>query len=159
MSAKIYAQRMLNPFHGVVNVVESQGADAVSRDGVTWNLYVHGDRESVTENGQQYQVQTPDIRFGTWTDAEGLSRAPVRSVGDYDSIELRGLQLLDGIKRNTAKLPFPLADRWELWLLGAASRLPIALIGSAVGCRALRKPRCQCSGFLLSSTSPSHRGG
>ena len=36
--ARLYSQRMLNRFHGIVNVAEIAGADAVWRDGVDWTL-------------------------------------------------------------------------------------------------------------------------
>jgi hypothetical protein len=41
-----YSQRMLNPYHGLVQVVEIDGADAVSRDGLTWTLYLQGEQEA-----------------------------------------------------------------------------------------------------------------
>ena len=61
-----YSHRMLNPFHGTVNVVDIGGADAVSRDGVHWALYLQGqvDRE-LADDGSPFEVALPDIKFGT----------------------------------------------------------------------------------------------
>lgn len=35
-----YAQRLLNPFRGVMKIIEHQGAEAVTTDGVQWDIYV-----------------------------------------------------------------------------------------------------------------------
>jgi hypothetical protein len=130
IDAEIYAERMLNPFHGVVNVVEISGADAVSRDGRIWTLYVHGERATL-EDDPWTGVQTPDTKFGIWSASDGLRRAPVRSSADYATLQSRGLQLLAAVEHNSRRLPFPLVDRHELWLLDAKTRLPLALLQSA----------------------------
>jgi hypothetical protein len=46
---RYYSQRMLNPDHGMVNVVELTGADAVSRDCVNWTLYIQGGSEEAAD--------------------------------------------------------------------------------------------------------------
>jgi hypothetical protein len=40
----LYSQRLLNPFRGIMNVVEMPDADAVTIDASHWDLYV-GDTE------------------------------------------------------------------------------------------------------------------
>ena len=130
--AHCYGQRMLNPFHGVLNAIEIDGADAVTRDGVEWSLYLKGENEAERlEDGSECVFSTPDIKFGTWSVSGGLKRAPVRAVVDYEHIEWRGLRLLDCVKRFAPLAPFPLRDLYELWLLDAATGLPLALIDSA----------------------------
>ncbi len=128
---RCYSHRMLNPFHGTVNLVEIEGADAVTRDGVHWSLYIQGgvDRE-LDDQGNAFEVELPDIKFGTWSAAAGLRRSPVRSVVDYQWLDALGSQLLEAVKRRADRLPFPLEDRYELWLLDGQSGLPLALLDS-----------------------------
>ena len=40
MELECYAQRLLNPFRGVMNIIAYQGAEAVTTDGVHWDIYV-----------------------------------------------------------------------------------------------------------------------
>jgi hypothetical protein len=35
-----YSQRMLNPYRGIMNVLDMGTADAVTTDGITWTLYL-----------------------------------------------------------------------------------------------------------------------
>jgi len=125
-----YSQRMLNPFHGLMSVVKIPLADAVSTDGVNWILYVW-DEELLGAGGEEGKaIEVPDIKYGTWSASEGLQRAPVRSTQDYSLIQDKGDALLAAIKANLSALPFPLEDRFELWLLDSAG-LPLALVDSA----------------------------
>ncbi|MEN8175983.1 MAG: hypothetical protein ABFS23_09485 [Pseudomonadota bacterium] len=138
---KKYAQRMLNPYHGIINVVEIEGADAVTRDGVEWMLYLQGAaEEDQLEDGTLNLCPMPDIKYGTWSEATGLKRAPVRSVVDFESVEARGQTLLSAVKSSTPDGPFPLTDCYELWLLESGSRRPIALLEST--CESSGDPSC-----------------
>ncbi len=122
---KYYSQRMLNPFHGIVNAVEIAGADAVSRDGLHWSLYV----QHVDEDGAHY----PDIKFGDWSEVDGLKRYPIRYIADYSALDRKGEKLLQTIRALQDELPFPAADCYELWLMDKARLQPMALVGSACG--------------------------
>lgn len=137
----LYSQRMLNPFHGIVNVLELYDADAVSRDGVNWALFIRGDREfEEGENGTLIPVETPDIKFGDWSREQGLRRAPVRFVTDYDRLDALGMHLLEAVREHSDELPFPLCDHYEFWLLHGGSGLPLALLDSACNPMKLEMP-------------------
>ncbi len=126
-----YSQRMLNPFHGIVNVIEIAGADAVSSDGENWTLFVHGEHETAElADGTRQEVETPDVKFGVWSARQGLRRAPIRNAADYEFVDHVGRYLLEVIRQHAAMVPFPLRDRYELWLLDSAFDLPLALIDS-----------------------------
>src|SRR3569832_1121778 len=43
MQIECYAQRLLNPFRGVVHTIRYQSAEAVTTDGVEWDIYVAND--------------------------------------------------------------------------------------------------------------------
>jgi len=135
MTAQRYSQRMLNPFHGMVNVVEIPGADAVTRDGVSWTLYIQGGTETEQlGDGSSGKIPLPDIKFGSWTRAEGLRRAPVRYVTDYQLIDAVGNRLLEEVKQAIGRLPFSQRDWYELWLLDDRDALPLALLQSRCHC-------------------------
>lgn len=129
---RCYSQRMLNPFHGIVNMVEVDGADAVCCDGESWTLFVHGEQEfALMEDGSRRPIETPDVKFGVWSEREGLQRSPVRNPVDYGFVDHVGRYLLDVVKDKSCEIPFPLQDRYELWLLDGAFELPLVLIASA----------------------------
>jgi len=123
---------MLNPFRGIVNMVEIDGADAVCCDGESWTLFVHGEKEvAVMSDGSRRTIETPDIKFGVWSEQEGLHRSPVRNPADYGFVDHVGRYLLDVVKDKCRDIPFLLTDRYELWLLDRAFDLPLVLISSA----------------------------
>lgn len=127
-----YSQRLVNPFRGILSVVETEDADAVSSDGLHWALYIHGETETVRMNdGTLREVMLPDIKFGDWTQRDGLKRAPVRNVADLSRLDAIGSHLLEAVKNSVTQLPFPLRDQDELWLLDTQAR-PLALLGVAV---------------------------
>ena len=123
-----YSQRMLNPFHGIVNVIEINGADAVCSDGETWTLVVHGEKEFA--DGSRQEDETPDVKYGVWSRRQGLKRAPIRNEADYAFVDRIGRYLLEVIRQQACMMPFPLRDRYELWLLDRAFDLPLTLIES-----------------------------
>ncbi len=141
IKATCYSQRMLNPFRGVVNVMEIAGADAVSRDGEQWILFVQGEREEQWVEGRIQEVETPDVKFGTWSPSGGLRRAPVRYVTAYDGacIATVGGQLLEAVQAHAEAVPFPLRDRFELWLLDRTGA-PLVLLDSACTADGLAAP-------------------
>ncbi len=129
---RCFGERMTNPFHGVAQVVETPGAEAVSRDGVQWTLYVRGEPQwERREDGGLCRVELPDVRFGKWSRDRGLQRAPVRSILDLGRVEYEGGRLLAILEKAAEQLPFPPADRYERWLLDCSGR-PLALLESRV---------------------------
>jgi hypothetical protein len=158
--AQCYSQRLVNPFRGILSVVETEDADAVSSDGVHWSLYIHGETEDVRmSDGSLRDVVLPDIKFGDWSAKDGLKRAPVRNVADMNRIDAIGSHLLEAVKRVCRNLPFPLRDQDELWLLDSQDR-PLALLHVAVTEGERETPRSlawrpgELAKTQFSSTSP-----
>jgi hypothetical protein len=53
-----YAQRLLNPFRGMLHTVAYASAEAVSTDGVHWDIYVRNDQlVGDLENSSNVQQQ------------------------------------------------------------------------------------------------------
>jgi len=129
-----YAQRMLNPFHGVMHIVKLYWSEAVTTDGINWTLYIRGERFyddlHSPEQAAAMQITVPDIKYGTWSEQQGLKRSPVRLPTLYDEIELEGQTLLQTLISKLSQLPFEFQDCQELWLIDENSGKPLALLAS-----------------------------
>ncbi len=128
MSIVCYAQRLLNPFRGVVNVIRYQAAEAVTLDGVHWDIYVANE---ALRAGLKGKAQISDIRYGNWSEAEGLRRGPIYPSDDFKRMEVQGQIVYDYLREHHRDVPFAFVDRHELWLLDEEQR-PLALIHSVL---------------------------
>jgi hypothetical protein len=127
---KLFSQRLLNPFRGALNIVSYASAEAVTTDGVHWDIYVRND-ELVKDLEDSYKVQTSDIRYGSWSAENNLKRGPVFPSDDFKRLEEMGAVVYEHLLNVHQQVPFPLKDQYELWLLDK-DRLPLALLDSAV---------------------------
>ncbi|HSH29840.1 MAG TPA: hypothetical protein VK971_08030 [Thiohalobacter sp.] len=105
--ARYYSIRRFCPYQGVIQVVDVGQARAYSTDGRHW----------------QVRVQSASGRL-RWhaTDCD---------AGDLASRETNADQLMRALNERPS-IPFPLADRFELWLLHRETRLPLAIVKSRV---------------------------
>lgn len=129
MSMECYAQRLLNPFRGAVHVIRYASAEAVTTDGVHWDIYVSNDA-LLRDLPQDCRVQTSDIRYGSWSAAQGLKRGPINLYDDFLAMEEMGARVYEHLVRMHERVPFPYADNLELWLLDESAQ-PLALLASA----------------------------
>lgn len=109
---RCYSLRRLSPYLGTVQIVEMTGARAMSPDGLTWQVQI---QNRVTAAGGRSRYST----HGIW-----------RADGSGDLTGTEGAQPYMDALQNLPRLPFPLADRLELWLLDAGDGLPLALLKS-----------------------------
>jgi hypothetical protein len=79
-------------------------------------------------DGRRHEVETPEVKYGVWSRQQGLKRAPVRNAADYEFVDHIGRYLIEIIRQQARRMPFPLRDHYELWLLDSAFDLPLALI-------------------------------
>ena len=129
MAFECYAQRLLNPFRGVINTIRHESAEAVTADGVQWDIYVSN--ESLQRNlAGRGRAQVSDIRYGRWSAAKGLKRGPIFPSEDFRAMEAMGTVVFNHLLSVHQQVPFPFTDIFELWLLDKQSR-PLALIDSA----------------------------
>ncbi len=132
MHTRCYAARRLNPFLGVVQVLETPDARAISINGINWQIQVEAERPEHTWGSlNQHSSETQFFRFGMWTEKTGLSRVPVNPILDMGSMLAAAGRLTEVLHQNLAALPFPLEDRFELWLMDGKNR-PLALLASSV---------------------------
>jgi hypothetical protein len=125
-----YAQRLLSPFRGSMHTIKYEAAEAVTLDGVHWDIYVSNDflLEGLDVNRW---TQITDIRFGSWSLQHGLKRGPIYPSDDFLRMEEMGAIVYQHLTQIHDQVPFPFRDHFELWLLDSEG-LPLALLDSAI---------------------------
>ena len=136
MDFECYAQRLLNPFRGVINTIRHESAEAVTADGVQWDIYVSNESLQRDLAGRG-RAQVSDIRYGRWSAANGLKRGPIFPSEDFREMEAMGTVVFNHLLNVHEQIPFPFTDIFELWLLDKESR-PLALIDSASELEAIK---------------------
>lgn len=129
MQIECYAQRLLNPFRGVVHTVRYQSAEAVTTDGIEWDIYVANDAllEGLGRAGRRAQIS--DIRYGHWSAEKGLKRGPLFPSEDFKRLENMGAVVYENLLLLHRDVPFAFRDPFELWLLDRHDQ-PLALLHS-----------------------------
>ncbi len=129
MQIECYAQRLLNPFRGVVHTIRFQSAEAVTTDGIEWDIYVANDAllDGLGRAGKRAQIS--DIRYGHWSAEKGLKRGPLFPSDDFRRLENMGAVVYEHLLRVHREVPFRFRDPFELWLLDKNDQ-PLALLHS-----------------------------
>ena len=130
------AQRLLNPFRGAMHTLRYESAEAVTVDGVHWELYVTN-TEIVPASGRARRGQISEIRYGTWSQSTGLRRGRLYPSDDFRRMEAVGNILFEQLTLLHQQVPFIFKDRFELWLLDEQVQ-PLALLESALDENALK---------------------
>ena len=130
MDTRCFGRRLLSPFTGVLQVVSVPGGIAESMDGETWKLFV-ADECIVSHTGLS------EVRYGDWRPGQGLRRSKIRGTAPSGLVESVGHRLLQALEHCADQVPYPLADRFECWLLHGAEQRPLALLDSALDATAL----------------------
>jgi len=130
-SARHYAVRRVNPFEGVLQVVESPGARAYSPNGRTWQIQVLARRPDHTWRSFS---DVPPIEqffnFGLWDAKDGLHRTPANPVMDIGAMTEAADLLAEALHSLLHALPFALIDRYECWSTDHQGK-PVALLATA----------------------------
>ena len=131
MSIECYAQRLLNPYRGVVHTIRYESAEAVTTDGVEWDIYVanHALLEGLGRAGRRAQIS--DIRYGHWSAEHGLKRGALYPSEDFRRLEEMGAVVYEHLLQVHRDVPFAFRDHFELWLLDARDQ-PLALLHSVL---------------------------
>lgn len=119
-----YSSRILCPFHGMLQVLATQGGIAESTDGFHWKLYV-ADESIISHTGLS------EVRYGSWDANNGCSRSKIRGTAPSELIEETGLRLVRLLEAYAHEVPFKPADRFEFWLLDEGQQ-PLALLETTV---------------------------
>ena len=100
-----YGVRRFGPYLGVIQVIDVGDACAYSTNGRTWRI----------------RQQTASGRF-RW----GVTQ--VSDKNDVSDVRLVGADNLVEALKKQPPVPFPIRDRFELWLLNSSTRRPLALL-------------------------------
>ncbi|HHJ14579.1 MAG TPA: hypothetical protein ENJ79_09425 [Gammaproteobacteria bacterium] len=100
-----YGVRRLGPYLGVIQVIDVGDACAYSANGRSWRI----------------RQQTASGRFRWGVARQGDPRDPVRIANAPG--------LVEALEQHPP-VPFPIRDRYELWLLDAEARQPLALLAT-----------------------------
>lgn len=126
-----YAVRQLNPFRGVLQVVETASARAFSDNGILWQLQVLADRPEHTWRSADRQTHREFFNWALWSEAKGPHRINANPLMDIGAMQAAADELLEVLRGQLPRLPFPLADRFEYWLCDKRGK-PVVLIASTV---------------------------
>ncbi|MDT3707137.1 MAG: hypothetical protein ROZ09_09940 [Thiobacillus sp.] len=129
MQIECYAQRLLNPFRGAAHTIRYRSAEALTTDGVEWDIYVANDAllDGLGRAGKRAQIS--DIRYGHWSAETGLKRGPLFPSDDFRRLEDMGAVVYENLLTMHRAVPFAFLDQFELWLLDRRDR-PLALLHS-----------------------------
>lgn len=124
-----YALRQLNPYAGVLQVVETDRGRAFSSNGRVWRLQILAERPDHTWRSGGPRVQRQFFNWALWSQQEGLHKVSANPLLDIGAMQRAGEALVEALRERLAELPFALADRFEYWACDYHGR-PVALIAS-----------------------------
>jgi len=130
-AVRSYAIRRVNPFLGVLQVIETAGGRTISANGVVWDIEIRAERAPEWGSLNRNNKQAAYYRYGLWSSVDGLVSRPLASNLDSETFTQQSNLLIDCIRERLDQLPFKLEDRLELWLFDRDDREPLALLASA----------------------------
>lgn len=125
-----FAVRRVNPFEGVLQVIESKQARAYSRDGRIWQIQVLAQRPDHTwRSFSDVPPVEQFFNYALWDKGNGLHRVLANPVMDIGSMNAAGHELAALMPTLLDLLPFPLIDRYEYWETDFRGE-PVALLAT-----------------------------
>ena len=124
-----YAIRRVNPFLGVLQVIETRSGRAMSSDGVMWNLAICDETDNPLKSDAAGD-KAKQYRYGLWSELDGLVSRTLNASDEADHLKVLCEALILCIQARIDLLPFQLVDTHELWLFEKDECLPIALLAS-----------------------------
>lgn len=123
---KAYSQRITPPFSGLVQIVQSDQARAMTMDGISWEFYfLHIIPGKGDAPDRTYQRRYSPVAM---IDGHEIKKIAQQSEMERKPMDERVLELIIFIA--SAELPFPSVDKFEFWLLDPKDNSPLALIFS-----------------------------
>ena len=128
--ARHYAVRRVNPFEGVLQVVETHNARAYSPNGRIWQVQVLAQRPDHTwRSFSDISPIQQFFNFGLWDAAAGLQKIPANPVMDIGAMTAAADALVAVLRPLLKSLPFPLIDAYECWATDYQGA-PVALLAA-----------------------------
>ena len=132
-AVRCYAIRRVNPFRGVMQVIESEQGRALSCNGVVWEILVRARQSSARDDAARDNRRKIYYRFGMWSMNDGLLQRASTPAADQDYFDLASKceTLVDCVRAHRQRLPFKLEDNREFWLFDRHNQRPLALLASS----------------------------
>ena len=124
-----YAIRRVNPFLGVLQIIETSGGRAISANGVVWDIEVLAERSGGWGSLNRNNRQLAFYRYGLWSIEDGLVSRPLAPHLESDPLTHQCNTLIRCIRDRLEDLPFRLDDNHELWLFDREGD-PLALLAT-----------------------------
>lgn len=125
-----YAVRRVNPFEGVLQVVETHHARAYSPNGRIWQIQVLAQRPDHTWRSFGHVAPIEQFfNFGLWDAQDGMQKVPANPVMDIGAMTAAADGLAGTLRTLLEHLPFPLIDAYECWACDCHAN-PVALLAS-----------------------------
>lgn len=131
---RYFACRRVNPFAGSLQIVAVQGARAISPNGGRWQVELLSRvavRQPLWADIGPASAEQRYFTYGVWAPEQGMRRLPVNPMLGDQSTHPSLAPLVAALERMPS-LPFPGADRLELWLLDSQAE-PLALVATLTG--------------------------
>ncbi len=126
-----YARRQLNPFRGVLQIIETDRARAFSANGILWQIQTLAIRP---DNTWRTAGEAPAVEqyfnWGLWSSKEGTRQVIANPILDIGAMESAAADLIEALTPRLDQMPFSLGDRYELWACDGQAN-PVALLKSA----------------------------
>jgi hypothetical protein len=131
-AVRSYARRRVNPFLGVMQVVEAEAGRALSCNGVVWEILVRATQGRYQAGVGRDDKKKTYYRFGMWSMDDGLMKRANSPAADQDYFELakKCETLIEHVRERHHQIPFDLEDNLELWLFDQFNQQPLALLAS-----------------------------
>ena len=138
-----YAVRRVNPFEGVLQVVETDNARAYSTNGRVWQVQVVAQRPDHTWRSFSHVASIEQFfNFGLWDAESGLRKIPANPVMDIGSMRQAADRLTSELKTLSEQLPFRLIDDYECWAVDDHDA-PVALLATTESSAVMRDMRVE----------------
>ena len=129
-AVRSYAIRRVNPFLGVLQIIETDAGRAISANGVVWDIEVRAERPGGWGRFNRHKPRPAYYRYGLWSQQDGLVSRPLAPHLESDPLTHQCHQLIECIQHRMDDLPFALIDNHELWLFDSRGEQPLALLAS-----------------------------
>jgi len=131
-AVRSYAIRRVNPFRGVMQVIEAEEGRALSCNGVVWEILVRARQSNARDCPGRDNQRKIYYRFGMWSMDDGLLQRANSPAEDQDYFDLatKCEALVEYVRAHHQRLPFKLEDNRELWLFDSDNQSPLALLAS-----------------------------
>lgn len=159
-AVRSYAIRRVNPFRGVMQIIEAEEGRALSCNGIVWEILVRARRSNARDCPGRDNQRKIFYRFGMWSMDDGLlqrANSPAEDQ-DYFDLAMKCEALVEYVRAHHQQLPFKLEDNRELWLFDSDNQSPLALLASLRPVASL--PRSEPRGWSCctgANGSPSQR--